>query len=74
VGYLFRNTTNTKERTELIVLMRPQVTLTNLEMYRLRVRNEERTHFGPDVNEEPAVAPEAGGKEELPAPDLPPQK
>jgi type II secretory pathway component GspD/PulD (secretin) len=72
VGAIFRNTTNTKMRTELIVLMRPQVTLTNLDMYRLRVRNEQKTHFGADLNEEEAVTPE-GGKE-LPPPDLPTQK
>jgi type II secretory pathway component GspD/PulD (secretin) len=71
LGSLFRNTTNTKDRTELIILMRPQVTLTNLDMYRLRVKNEQKTHFGADLNEEEAVAPEAGSKEELPPPDLP---
>jgi general secretion pathway protein D len=72
LGSLFRNTSNVKERTELIVLMRPQVTLTNLDMYRLRVKNEQKTHFGADLNEEDAVAPEVG--KDLPPPDLPPQK
>ena len=29
-------------RTELIVLMRPEVTLTKLDLFRLRQKNEER--------------------------------
>jgi general secretion pathway protein D len=73
LGSLFRNTTNTKSRAELIVLMRPEVTLTNLDMYRLRVKNEQKTHMGPELNEEEMVTPEKTGKE-LSPPDLPPQK
>jgi type II secretion system protein D len=73
LGYLFRNTSKIKDRTELIVLMRPEVTLTNLDMYRLRVKNEKKTHFGPDLDEEEAITPERGGKE-LPPPDFPPGK
>jgi type II secretory pathway component GspD/PulD (secretin) len=78
IGQLFRSTTKNKARTELIILMRPEVTLTNLDMYRLRVKNEKKTHFGPDLDEEEVITPERGGKElapkELPPPDFPPGK
>ena len=74
LGYLFRSTTKKKDRTELIVLMRPEVALTNLDMYRLRAKNEQKTHFGADIGEEESITPEAGGKGEMPAPDLPPEK
>jgi type II secretion system protein D len=73
VGSLFRSTTNTTSRAELIVLMRPEVTLTNLDLYRLRVKNEQRVHMGSDLDEQEPVTPEKTGKE-LPPPDLPPQK
>jgi hypothetical protein len=53
--------------------MRPEVTLTNLDLYRLRAKNEQKTHLGPELNEEEMVTPEITGKE-LPPPDLPPQK
>ena len=72
LGSLFRNTSKTHNRTELIVLMRPEVTLTNLDLYRLRAKNEQKTHLGPELNEEEMVTPETG--KELPPPDLPPQK
>ena len=72
LGSLFRNTSKTHSRTELIVLMRPEVTLTNLDLYRLRAKNEQKTHLGPELNEEEMVTPETGN--ELPPPDLPPQK
>src|SRR5207244_1085884 len=45
IGALFRSTTNSKMRTELIILMRPEVTLTKLDLYRLRQKSEDRTHF-----------------------------
>jgi type II secretion system protein D len=73
IGALFRNTSKVKDRTELIVLMRPEVTLTNLDMYRLRVKNEQKTHFDADLNEEETITPERGGKQ-LPPPDFPPGK
>jgi len=73
IGALFRNTSKIKDRTELIVLMRPEVTITNLDMYRLRVKNEQKVHFGADLNEEETITPERGGKE-LPPPDFPPGK
>jgi type II secretion system protein D len=46
VGALFRGTTSNKMRTELIILMRPEVTLTKLDLYRLRQKTEDRMHFG----------------------------
>jgi type II secretion system protein D len=73
VGSLFRSTTNTTTRAELIVLMRPEVTLTNLDLYRLRVKNEQRVHMGSDLDEQEIVTPEKTGKE-LSPPDLPPEK
>src|SRR5438094_1522210 len=49
VGTLFRSTTKNKAITELIVLMRPEVTLTKLDLYRLRQKSEARGHFGPEL-------------------------
>ena len=71
LGYLFRSTSKTKDRTELIILMRPEVTLTKLDLYRLRQKTEDKTHFGPELDEDdgrPSV-----DKALLP-PDLPPAK
>ena len=72
IGALFSTTNKSKERNELIVLMRPEVTLTKLDMYRLREKQESKTHFGPELEEDdcpdcPAVI---DGKA-LPPPDLP---
>ena len=52
LGYLFRSTSKTKDRTELIILMRPEVTLTKLDLYRLRQKTEDKTHFGPELDED----------------------
>jgi general secretion pathway protein D len=77
VGALFRNTSKVRDRTELIVLMRPEVSLTNLDLYRLRVKNEKRTHFGADLDEDENMPEEEGGKQlpgpiqEMPPPDIP---
>jgi general secretion pathway protein D len=77
VGALFRNTSKVRDRTELIVLMRPEVSLTNLDLYRLRVKNEKRTHFGADLDEEENLIQEEAGKQlpgpiqEMPPPDIP---
>jgi general secretion pathway protein D len=76
VGAAFRTTTYTRMRTELIILMCPEVTLTKLDLYRLREKTEDKTHFGPEIDqgECPDCPPRAGeGKQldELPAPDLP---
>ncbi len=75
VGALFRSTSKTKMRTELIVLMRPEVSLTKLDLYRLRQKNEDRTHFGPELEQDdcPDCPPLADGKQ-LPPPDLPIQR
>jgi general secretion pathway protein D len=72
VGALFRNTSKSKTRTELIILMRPEVSLTKLDLYRLRQRNEDRTHFGPDLDQDdcPDCPAQFDGKQ-LPPPDLP---
>ena len=75
IGALFADTNKTKERTELIILMRPEVTLTKLDMYRLRQKTEDRTHFGPELEQDdcPDCPPVIDGKQ-LPPPDLPPTK
>jgi general secretion pathway protein D len=72
IGALFSDTTKTKERNELIVLMRPEVTLTKLDLYRLREKQEGKTHFGPELEQDdcPDCPPLIDGKQ-LPAPDLP---
>lgn len=72
IGALFSDTTKTKERNELIVLMRPEVTLTKLDLYRLRQKQEDRTHFGPELEQDdcPDCPPMIDGKQ-LPPPDLP---
>jgi general secretion pathway protein D len=78
LGTAFRSTSYTRMRTELIILMCPEVTLTKLDLYRLRERNEDRTHFGPEIDQEgcPDCPAHSGeGKEmqekQLPPPDLP---
>ncbi len=72
IGALFSDTTKTKMRTELIVLMRPEVTLTKLDLYRLREKHESKTHFGPELDQDdcPDCPPVIDGKA-LPPPDLP---
>ena len=77
VGGLFRNTVNTKTRQELIILMRPEVTLTKLEMMKLRQKMEEKTHFGPEIdqNDCPDCPPSSGDDKQLarplPSPEFP---
>jgi type II secretory pathway component GspD/PulD (secretin) len=72
VGGLFRNTSSLKDRQELVILMRPEVTLTQLDLKRLRKKHEERTHFDPAIDQDdcPDCPPGVDGKE-LTAPDLP---
>src|SRR5437667_748312 len=77
LGALFRSTTSDKTRQELIILMRPEVTLTKLDAYRLRQKAEDRTHFGPEIDQDdcpecPKV--EAGKQLALPPPDIPAAK
>jgi type II secretory pathway component GspD/PulD (secretin) len=73
IGAAFRSTVKTHDRTELIILMRPEVTLTKLDLYRLRAKNEDHTHFGPEIDQDdcPECPPRAGEDKQLPPPDVP---
>jgi len=78
IGAAFRSTASGKQRRELIILMCPEVTLTKLDLYRLRQKWENtHTHFGPelDQNECPDCPKVETGKQiSLPPPDLPTDK
>jgi general secretion pathway protein D len=77
VGALFRSTTSTKMRTELVILMRPEVTLTKLDLYRVRQKSEDRMHFGPELDQDDCPdcpKPEKGKQLTLPPPDIPAAK
>jgi len=75
VGTLFRNTQKNKARAELIVLMRPEVTLTKLDLYRLRQKSEDRGHFGPELEQDDCPdCPKRGDGKQLPPPDIPSAK
>jgi general secretion pathway protein D len=79
IGALFRQTTLNNTRSELIVLLRPEVALTKLDLYRLRQKHEERTHFGPELDQDdcpdcPKTAPIEDKQIVLPAPDMPGMK
>src|SRR6185436_6162219 len=66
LGAAFRSTASGKQRRELIILMCPEVTLTKLDLYRLRQKWENtHTHFGPelDQNECPDCPKVEGGKQ-----------
>jgi type II secretory pathway component GspD/PulD (secretin) len=75
IGAAFRSTSSGKQRRELIILMCPEVTLTKLDLYRLRQKWENNnTHFGPELDQGecpdcPKV--ETGKQINLPPPDLP---
>ncbi len=69
IGSLFSSTINSKNRTELIVLMRPEVSLTNLDLYQTREKMESKTHFGTELDEDGIPLPSDG--KQLPPPDLP---
>ena len=79
IGAAFRNTSYKRMRTELIVLMCPEVTLTKLDLYRLREKSEDKTHFGPEIDqgECPDCPPRTSDEKQiqtgkdLPPPDLP---
>ncbi len=72
VGALFRNTSKNRKRTELIILMRPEVSLTKLDLYRLRQKSEDKTHFGPELEQDDCPdCPKPGDGKELPPPDVP---
>ena len=75
---MFRNTAKSKNRAELVILMRPEVALTKLDLHRLRQKNEDKTHFGPELDQDdcpdcPKSAPE-DKQIVLPAPDMPGMK
>jgi general secretion pathway protein D len=78
IGAAFRGTATSKQRRELIILMCPQVTLTKLDLYRLRQKWENTTtHFGAelDQNECPDCPKTREGKQlTLPSPDIPAAK
>ena len=77
VGPLFRQTNKSNDRKELIILMRPEVALTKLDIFRLRQKVDDRTHMGPDLDQDDCPdCPKSGdGKQhDLPAPDLPGMK
>ncbi len=76
LGAAFRSTSVTKMRRELLILMCPEVTLTKLDLHRLREKAESKTHFGPEIDqgECPDCPPREGEEkqiEQLPPPDLP---
>jgi type II secretory pathway component GspD/PulD (secretin) len=73
IGALFRNTTSTNMRSELIILMCPEVTMTNLDVHKLREKIEDHTHFGPDIDQGycPDCPPRKSEEKQLPPPDLP---
>ena len=57
--------------------MCPQVTLTKLDLYRLRQKWEDRTHFGPEIDQgDCADCVQTGGEKQLslPPPDIPTAK
>ena len=77
IGAAFRSTKDSRTRQELIILMRPEVTLTKLDAYRLRQKQEDRTHFGPELEQDDCPEcpkPREGKQLTLPPPDIPPAK
>ena len=76
IGGIFRNTRNEKDRRELVILMRPEVTLSKLDLQRLRSKVSDKTHFGPEIDQDdcPDCPPRVrydGSDKQLPQPDLP---
>jgi len=81
LGAAFRSTTYTRMRSELIILMCPEVSLTKLDEMRLREKIEDHTHFGPEIDQGYCPDCPPRGMEEkqldkqlprqLPPPDLP---
>ena len=59
-------------RSELIVLMRPEVSLTKLDLMRLRQKSSEKTHFGSEIDQDDCPdCPRTSDGKQLPMPDLP---
>ncbi len=77
LGAAFRSTSYTRTRSELIVMMCPEVTLTKLDLLRFREKAEDHTHFGPEIDQGYCPDCPTSGMEEkqldkqLPPPDLP---
>ncbi len=72
IGGLFRQTGKTKSREELVILMRPEVSLTPLDLQRLRRKQEDKTHFGPELNQDDCPdCPPGTDNKDLTPPDLP---
>ena len=74
VGGLFRNTSSRKDRQELVILMRPEVSLTKVDLTRLRHKNEEKTHFGPELDQDDCPDCPSGrvsDPKDMTPPDLP---
>jgi len=77
IGPIFRQTTKDNSRKELLILMRPEVALTKLDVYRLRQKHEDKTHLGPEMDQDdcPECPKPSDGKQiQLPAPDIPGMK
>ena len=76
IGGLFRNTKKDKTREELIILMRPEVSLSPSDIQRLRHKEEDKTHFGPEIDQDdcPDCPPRAMEGKDLTPPDLPAEK
>lgn len=75
IGAAFRNTTNNHSRQELIILMRPEVAMSKLELHRLRQKTEDKTHFDQEIDQDDCPdCPKRYEGKDLPAPDLPPEK
>jgi len=77
IGAAFRSTTYNRMRSELIILMCPEVTLTKLDLLRLREKAEDQTHFRPEIDQgycpdcPPSGIEEKQLDKQLPPPDLP---
>src|SRR5438270_10571685 len=75
VGSLLRSTIKNRDRTELLILMRPEVSLTKLDLYRLRQKTDDRSHFGPELEKDDCPdCPKPGDGKQLPPPDVPSAK
>src|SRR5437867_10716438 len=51
IGTIFRSTVTNRMRSELIILMCPEVTMTNLVCRLLLEKIKEHTHFGPEIDQ-----------------------
>jgi type II secretory pathway component GspD/PulD (secretin) len=73
VGGIFRQTSRNKTREELIIMMRPEVSLTKLDIQRLRQKTTDKTHFGPEIDDDdcPDCVPVGTDPKQLTPPDLP---